>query len=291
MQRTAHDECKRRIHLGYPWRNHRWHLDDNRLAQIVESKKARLEQLKKMIPAGAVQSSAARTTLVKTRSFYDALARDDRLNLIAEIKKASPSKGLLREEYDPVKIAIDYESHGAAAISILTEEDHFLGSLEHLQRVRPNVSRPLLRKDFIFDPYQVYEAAGAGADAILLIVAILDAATLASLIQLAGQAGLDALVEVHDRHELNTALGAGAKIIGINNRNLKTFRVDLYTTLQLAPHVPDATILVSESGIQTADDIRMLRDAGCDAFLIGEAFMKSEKPGRALRELIIRSLN
>jgi indole-3-glycerol phosphate synthase len=266
-------------------------LDDNRLAQIVESKKARLEQLKKMIPAGAVQSSAARTTLVKTRSFYDALARDDRLNLIAEIKKASPSKGLLREEYDPVEIAIDYESHGAAAISILTEEDHFLGSLEHLQRVRPNVSRPLLRKDFIFDPYQVYEAAGAGADAILLIVAILDAATLASLIQLAEQAGLDALVEVHDRHELNTALGAGAKIIGINNRNLKTFTVDLHTTLQLAPHVPDAAILVSESGIHTADDIRMLRDAGCDAFLIGEAFMKSEKPGRALRELMIRSLN
>jgi len=265
-------------------------LDDNRLAQIVESKKARLERLKKMNPAAAVQSSAART-LIKTRSFYNALDRDDRLNLIAEIKKASPSKGLLREEYDPVEIAIDYESHGAAAISILTEEDHFLGSLEHLQRVRPNVSRPLLRKDFIFDPYQAYEAAGAGADAILLIVAILDAATLASLIQLAEKLGLDALVEVHDRQELNTALGAGAKIIGINNRNLKTFKVDLQTTLQLAPHVPDAAILVSESGIHTADDIRMLRDAGCDAFLIGEAFMKSEKPGRALRELMIRSLN
>jgi indole-3-glycerol phosphate synthase len=266
-------------------------LDDNRLAQIVESKKARLERLKRIIPADAVQSSVGRTTLIKTRSFYNALDRDDRLNLIAEIKKASPSKGLLREEYDPVEIAIDYESHGAAAISILTEEDYFLGSLEHLRSVRPNVSRPLLRKDFIFDPYQVYEAAGAGADAILLIVAILDAATLASLIQLAEQTGLDALVEVHDRQELNIALGAGAKIIGINNRNLKTFRVDLHNTLQLAPHVPDAAILVSESGIHTADDIRMLRDVGCDAFLIGEAFMKAEKPGRALRELMIRSLN
>ena len=266
-------------------------MDDNRLTQIVERKKARLEQLKQLIPADGVRSSAARTTLIKTRSFYNAVDRDDRLNLIAEIKKASPSKGLLREEYDPVEIAIDYESHGAAAISILTEEDHFLGSLEHLQRVRRNVSRPLLRKDFIFDPYQVYETAGAGADAILLIVAILDPATLASLIQLAEQVGLDALVEVHDRQELDTACGAGAKIIGINNRNLKTFRVDLHTTLQLAPHVPDAAILVSESGIHTADDIRMLRDAGCDAFLIGEAFMKSEKPGRALRELMIRSLN
>jgi len=266
-------------------------LDNSRLAQIVESKKARLERLKRMIPADAVKSSAGRTTLIKTRSFYNALDRDDRLNLIAEIKKASPSKGLLREEYDPVEIAIDYESHGAAAISILTEEDHFLGSLEHLRGVRPNVSRPLLRKDFIFDPYQVYEAAAVGADAILLIVAILDVATLASLIQLAEQTGLDALVEVHDRQELNTALGAGAKIIGINNRDLKTFKVDLHTTLQLAPHVPDAAILVSESGIHTADDIRMLRDAGCDAFLIGEAFMKVDKPGRALRELMIRSLN
>ncbi len=148
---------------------------DDRLAQIVNSKKARLERLKKAIPADAVQTSAARTPPIKTRSFYNALDRDDRLNLIAEIKKASPSKGLLREAYDPVEIAMDYESHGAAAISILTEEDHFLGSLEHLQRVRPNVSRPLLRKDFIFDPYQLGEAVGAGADAILLIVAILDA--------------------------------------------------------------------------------------------------------------------
>ena len=266
-------------------------MDDNRLTQIVASKKARLDRIKQMIPAGSVEGSVAKTTLVKTRSFYDALARDDRLNLIAEVKKASPSKGLLREDYDPVEIAIDYESHGACAISILTEEDHFLGSLEHLQRVRSNVSRPLLRKDFIFDPYQVHEAAGAGADAILLIVAILDPPTLASLILLAEQVGLDALVEVHDRLELNTALAAGAKIIGINNRNLKTFKVDLHTTLQLAPHVPDAAILVSESGIHTADDIRVLRDAGCDAFLIGEAFMKAEKPGRALRELMIRSLN
>ncbi len=264
---------------------------DDRLAQIVGSKKARLERLKKAIPPEAVQTSVARTPLIRTRSFYNALDRDDRLNLIAEIKKASPSKGLLREAYDPVEIAMDYESNGAAAISILTEEDHFLGSLEHLQRVRPNVSRPLLRKDFIFDPYQLSEAVGAGADAILLIVAILDAATLASLIQLAERLGLDALVEVHDRQELNTALGAGARIIGINNRDLKTFKVDLHTTLQLAPHVPDATILVSESGINTADDIRMLREAGCDAFLIGEAFMRSEKPGNALRELMIRSLN
>jgi indole-3-glycerol phosphate synthase len=140
-----------------------------------------------MIPPDAVQTSAGRTTLIKTRSFYNALDRDDRLNLIAEIKKASPSKGMLREEYDPVEIAIDYESHGAAAISILTEEDHFLGSLEHLQRVRPNVSRPLVAKRFHLRPLSSLRGRRAGADAILLIVAILDAATLASLIQLAEQ--------------------------------------------------------------------------------------------------------
>ena len=258
----------------------------------MEAKIARVERLKETNPlTGGMATTAVRTTLIKTRSFYDALDRADRLNLIAEIKKASPSKGLLREEYDPVELAIDYESHGAAAISVLTEEDHFQGSLEHLKRVRPNVSRPLLRKDFIFDPYQVYETAAAGADAILLIVAILDAATLASLAKLAADVGLDVLIEVHSLQELDTALGCGAKIIGINNRDLKTFRVDLHTTLQLAPHVPDSTILVSESGIHTADDIRMLRDVGCDAFLIGEAFMKSEKPGRALRELMVRTLN
>jgi indole-3-glycerol phosphate synthase len=266
-------------------------LTENHLSQIVEVKRARLERWKQAHPAGGEGLSAVRSTLIRTRSFYDALDRSDRLNLIAEMKKASPSKGVLREEYDPVEIAIDYESHGAAAISILTEEDYFQGAMEHIRRVRPVVSRPLLRKDFIFDPCQIYETAAAGADAVLLIAAILDATMLTNLIRLAEEVGLDSLVEVHDLHELNTAVACGARIIGINNRDLTTLKVDLHTTLQLAPHVPDAAILVSESGIQTADDIRMLRDVGCDAFLIGEAFMKSDKPGRALRELIIRSLN
>jgi len=265
-------------------------LEQNRLSQIVEIRKARVESLKRThpLPEGV---STARSTLIKTRSFLDALDRTDRLNLIAEIKKASPSKGVLREEFDPVEIAIDYESHGAAAISVLTEEDYFQGSLEHLKRIRPNVSRPLLRKDFILDAYQVREASAAGADALLLIVAILEAKILEQLMKLAESLGLDVLVEVHDRHELDIALNCGAKIVGVNNRDLKTFKVDLHTTLQLAPHVPDSIVLVSESGIQTADDIRLLREAGCDAFLIGEAFMKSDKPGRALRELMIRSLN
>ena len=267
-------------------------MKENHLSQIVEVKRARLERWKQTnLPGKGEGLSAVRNTLTRSHSFYDALDRSDRLNLIAEMKKASPSRGVLREEYDPVEIAIDYESHGAAAISILTEEDYFQGALEHIQRARPNVSRPLLRKDFIFDPYQIYETAAAGADAVLLIAAILDATMLKNLIRLAEEVGLDVLVEVHNLQELHTTLGCGARIIGINNRDLTTLQVDLHTTLQLAPHVPDSAILVSESGIQTADDIRMLRDVGCDAFLIGEAFMKSDKPGRALRELIIRSLN
>lgn len=267
-------------------------MEENRLKEIVELKKARLARLKQIHPPSEGKKAfEAKTTPIRTRSFYDALDRNDRLNLIAEIKKASPSKGVLREDYDPVEIAIDYESHGAAAISILTEEHYFQGSLDHLKKVRTNVSRPLLRKDFIFDPYQLYEAAVAGADAILLIVAILEPTALADLMNLASQLTLDVLVEVHNLPELNIALGCGATIVGINNRNLKSFRVDLQTTVQLAPHVPESVILVSESGINTADDIRILRDVGCDAFLIGEAFMKSEKPGRALRELMIRSLN
>ena len=264
----------------------------NRLAQIVDSKKARLERLKKVIPPEAVQTSVARTPLIKTRSFYNALDRDDRLNLIAEIKKASPSKGLLREAYDPVEIAMDYESTRCSCDFHSDRRRSFPGfagaSAASSPQRFPSVCCERISFSILI---RFSEAIGAGADAILLIVAILDAATLASLIQLAEQAGTGCLVEVHDRQELNTALGAGAKIIGINNRDLKTFKVDLHTTLQLAPHVPDATILVSESGINTADDIRMLREAGCDAFLIGEAFMKSEKPGRALRELMIRSLN
>lgn len=267
-------------------------LEENVLTRIVTKKKVRVEQLKKTAPlseAQVLRSEAGKP--MATRSFFNALDRADRLNFIAEIKKASPSKGIIREQFDPAEIAVDYESHGAAAISVLTEEDYFLGSMGQLRQVRQNVSCPILCKDFIFDPYQIYEATAAGADAVLLIVAVLNPETLVGLLELAHRLGKDVLVEVHSLRELNTALECGAKILGINNRDLKTFKVDLQTSIKLAPHVPDSILLVSESGISTADDVRRLREAGCDAFLIGEHFIKSEHPGKALRELMIRSLN
>ncbi len=267
-------------------------MEENRLTKIVEKKRASLELAMKKKPLPELLNSLKSVhTLIKTRSFYNALDRSDRLNLIGEIKKSSPSKGVLREEFDPVEIGMDYEANAAAAISVLTEEHHFQGSLEHLRNVRACVSRPILRKDFLFDPYQIYEAAEAGADAVLLIVAILEPKTLSSLLEIIHEQELDALVEVHNPEELRIALDCGATIVGVNNRDLTTFKVDLQTSLHLAPHVPDSIILVSESGINTSDDIRMLRDAGYDAFLIGELFMKAEHPGRALRELMIRSLN
>ena len=267
-------------------------MEENRLSLIVQIKKAKLEQLKRTQPITEVADpQVLQRGGIKIRSFYDALDRTERLNIIAEIKKASPSKGLLCEDFDPVQIAMDYESNNAAAISVLTEEDHFLGSLDHLKMVRHAVARPILQKDFIIDPYQLYEAAQTGADAILLIVAILDPSLLRQLMELAEKLGLDVLVEVHSLPELRIALESDARIIGVNNRDLKTFRVDINTSVHLAPHVPDSVILVSESGIQTAEDIRILREAGFDAFLIGELFMKSNNPGKSLRELMIRSLN
>jgi indole-3-glycerol phosphate synthase len=267
-------------------------LEENLLTPIVQARKTKLEQLKKTHPiVQSLDSPELHPGRVKTRSFLDALDRNDPINIIAEIKKASPSKGILCDDFDPVQIAMDYESNGAAAISVLTEEDYFMGSLDHLKQVRHAVVRPILRKDFIFDSYQLYEAAKAGADAVLLIVAILDPPLLSNLIELAEQLGMDALVEVHDLSELRIALECNAQIIGVNNRDLKTFRVDINTSVHLAPHVPDSILLVSESGIQTADDIRILRNAGYDGYLIGEFFMQSINPGKALRELIIRSHN
>jgi indole-3-glycerol phosphate synthase len=267
-------------------------METNFLARIVEQKRSKLEKKKREYPllAEQVVRPAAKKPS-NQRPFFVTLDRTDRLNFIAEIKRASPSRGLLRGHVDPAELGVAYESHGAAAISVLTEEDYFLGSLEDLKQVKQSVSCPVLRKDFIIDPYQVYEASAAGADAILLIAAILDAASLSQLLTVADRAGLSIVVEVHNQAELEKAVDCRAEIIGINNRDLTTFRVDLQTTLQLAPQVPEKTILVSESGISTADDVRLLREAGVDAFLIGEHLMKSPNPGKTLRELMIRSLN
>lgn len=206
--------------------------------------------------------------------------------IIAEIKKASPSKGTLREDFDPAALAREYEQGGAAAISVLTDEPFFQGSLAHLSLARDAVSLPALRKDFTLDEYHVVEAAANGADAILLIAAILDRREIRTLRALALQYGMAAVVEAHSEQEVKTALAAGADIIGVNNRDLRTFQVSLETSLRLAADIPDGVVKISESGIQTPDDIRRLADAGFSGFLVGESLLTSASPAAALRRLI-----
>jgi indole-3-glycerol phosphate synthase len=222
------------------------------------------------------------------RGFAEALTRDrgTQAAIIAEVKKASPSKGVIREQFDPVAIALDYEQHGAAAISVLTERRFFQGSPEYLTAIKKHTTIPVLRKDFLFDVYQIYEARALGADALLLIAAILEKEKIRELLYLTGDLGMDALVEVHTREELDLVLATGARIIGINNRNLNTFQTDCATTVELAQAIPGDRIVVSESGIASRADIRMLRSSGVDAFLIGESLMRQESPGARLAELI-----
>ncbi|MFL6212995.1 MAG: indole-3-glycerol phosphate synthase TrpC [Blastocatellia bacterium] len=255
------------------------------LDRIVEAKATRLHQ---------AMSAVSLDELIRTSegveraagAFAENLKRAGTVNVIAEIKRRSPSRGIIREEFEPAQIARSYSEAGATAMSVLCEEDYFDGSLDHLRAVRDVTATPLLRKDFLFDEYQLYEARAAGADAVLLIVAILDDSLLSRLLDKAATLNLDALVEVHTCEEMRRAAGAGATIIGVNNRDLASFKVDLRTSLDLAPLAPPRSILVSESGIATGEDIRRLRKAGYSAFLIGESFMRAADPGQALRELI-----
>lgn len=205
--------------------------------------------------------------------------------VIAEIKKASPSRGVLREQFDPAQIAESYEQGGAACLSVLTDIDFFQGSDCYLQQARAACGLPVLRKDFVIDPYQVYEARVLGADCILLIVAALGDAMLQELYQLAVHLGMDALVEVHDADELDRALRLPAPMVGINNRNLRTFETRLEVTLDLLEQLPGDRFVVTESGIHTRDDVALMRSRGVNAFLVGEAFMKAGEPGRKLAEL------
>ena len=205
--------------------------------------------------------------------------------VIAEIKKASPSKGVLREDFDPAAIAVDYAAHGATCLSVLTDRDFFQGSEDYLRQARAACALPVIRKDFIIDPYQVYEARAIGADCILLIVAALGDAMLAELSRLAGQLGMDVLVEVHDSEELVRALKLPVRLIGVNNRSLRTFETRLETTLELLPVIPDDRIVVTESGILTPDDVALMRRHQVNAFLVGEAFMRAASPGEKLAEL------
>jgi indole-3-glycerol phosphate synthase len=206
--------------------------------------------------------------------------------VIAECKRRSPSKGVLREAYDPVTIARGYAAAGAAAISVLTNERFFGGTLDDLRAVRASVPIPVLRKDFVIDEYQLDEARAAGADAVLLIVAALSSERLDALHRAALERGLDVLTEVHDEVELEIALGIGAQIIGVNNRNLRTFVTDLAVSERIAQRVPAGTILVAESGLRDGADLARLQRSGIDAFLVGEAFMKAPVPGAALAEML-----
>lgn len=220
------------------------------------------------------------------RPFAGAVARAGRWNVIAEHKRRSPSRGAIREDLTPAAVAGGYEAAGAAALSVLTEPDFFGGEIAHLAEARAATALPVLRKDFVVDAWQVWEARAASADAVLLIAAALDDASLASLLASAREARVDALVEVHDRAELDRALEAGAALVGVNNRDLRTLEVRLETSLRLAEAIPDDVVAVAESGIRTGEDLRRLRDAGFDAFLIGEGLMSAPQPGAALGRLL-----
>lgn len=256
----------------------------NILAHIVERRREAIAHRKRVLPEVALRLAVEKKA-PPVRDFPGALTRSG-FNVIAELKKASPSRGLLRADYQPAVLAPMLEANGAAALSVLTEEEFFQGSLRDLKEVSKATQLPILRKDFIVDAWQVWETRAAGADAFLLIVAILDHRTLKELLELGRGLKMEALVEVHSRDELKRAADIGAKIIGVNNRDLKTFEVRLETSLELAREIPDECIAVSESGIRTHGDLERLRIAGFDAFLVGENLMTVPEPSAGLRELL-----
>jgi indole-3-glycerol phosphate synthase len=246
---------------------------------------------------GLVEATAARVAADKQRmpvfeqypktvpfAFENAL-RPEGMSFICEVKRASPSKGIIAQDFPYEQIAQEYEAAGADCISVLTEPDHFLGGDEHLVRIKKQVSIPVLRKDFTIDEYQIYQARAMGADAVLLICAILEQARIREYLEIADGLGLSCLVEAHDEKEVKAAVRAGARIIGVNNRDLRTFQVDLQSSIRLRKLVPDGVLFVSESGISSAADVRLLAENGVDAVLIGESLMKSADKGSFLKEL------
>ena len=252
------------------------------LDKIIHWKRDEVGHRRQAQPIKAVQAEMALAP--PPRDFASAL-RASGVSLIAEVKRASPSKGLLRPDLNPVALACEYERNGASAISVLTDEHFFQGSLDHLRAVRQSVGLPVLRKDFVIDPYQVYEARAAGADAVLLIVAALSDAALKTLHQLVQQLGMAALVEVHNGAELEQALAVDPGIVGVNNRDLRTFEVDLETTARPRPRVPPGVVLVAESGVRTPDDVARLAAIGADAMLVGEALVRAADVGQKVRQL------
>lgn len=255
------------------------------LQAIVAATRIRVANARALEPELAL-TERARRARPRAQAFRDALAAPGRVNIIAECKRRSPSRGVLRAAYDPVAIAAGYVAAGAAALSVLTEPMFFDGALDHLIRVRKAVDVPLLRKDFIIEPYQLLEAAAAGADAVLLIVAALSDQELAALARQADGLGLASLIEVHTGEELDRALAAGASIVGVNNRNLRTLEVDVDLSERLAGRLPSSVIAVSESGLKSAADLARLSALGYRAFLMGERFMTAPDPGAALAALL-----
>jgi indole-3-glycerol phosphate synthase len=252
------------------------------LERIIERKTHEVDRLRRDTGEQALLRAAREAP--ETRGFAQALRTAERPRVIAEFKRASPSKGLIRADADPAQIARAYEAAGAAALSVLTDSEFFQGSLDDLRAARAAVRLPVIRKDFLIDPIQVLEARAAGADAVLIIASAVDDSWLRELLQCASVAGLDALIEVHARDELDRAIAAGAQLIGINNRDLHTFRTDISVTRLLLPYAEECTV-VSESGLDRATTLRELEVEGVDAFLIGEALMREPDPGEALRKI------
>jgi len=263
---------------------------NNILYIIAEATKTRVEKSKERLPLNKLKEKIFETSYLPDKLQKEAFPFEKAIykpgiSFICEVKKASPSKGVIDPEFPYVRIATEYEEAGADAVSVLTETDYFMGANEHLCNIRENISLPILRKDFTLDEYQIYEAKYLGADAVLLICALLNEEQIKTYISLCDELGLSALVEAHTEEEVKTALRAGARIIGVNNRDLKTFRVDVGNALRLRKLVPKDICFVSESGIQTRQDILLLMDAGVDAVLIGESLMRSADRKEKLKSL------
>jgi indole-3-glycerol phosphate synthase len=254
------------------------------LERIVDARRESIAHRKRVLPDVALKIAVERKA-PPARDFAAALGRPG-FNVIAELKKASPSRGLIRTDYTPADLAAAFEQAGAAALSVLTEEDFFSGSLGDLKEARKAAQIPILRKDFIVDPWQVWETRAAGADAFLLIAAILSDDLMRELLELGRSLGMEPLVEVHTREELDRVLASGARVVGVNNRDLRNFEVRVETSLELVEAIPESCLAVSESGLQTHGDLARLRKAGFDAFLIGEHLMKDADPAGALRALL-----
>ncbi len=254
------------------------------LSKIIEEKRKEVDRDQRMLSFSSVKKQAE--SMYIHSSFKRNISRKGHINLIAEIKRSSPSKGIIRADFDPVRIALTYNAAGASAISVLTDERFFDGKLSYIKTVKDRVSVPVLRKDFIIDEYQVYQSAVAGADAILLIANILTTEELTRYYNTAKTLGMDVLVEVHNSEEVEKVLATPASIIGINNRDLGDFNVDLSVTQHLIRMIPENKVIVSESGIQSYEEIMFLKSLGVNAVLIGETFMRSENIGEKIRELM-----